>query len=85
MRLIPPILAAACLACAAAHPARAQTSADSASLARAMASVVADSLVPRVPDMVDTSGFRLGENIAATTGAVVFSNEVLEMIHYRPQ
>jgi hypothetical protein len=52
MRMIRSILSAACLACAAIRPARAQTAADSASLAREMASVVADSLVAQVKDMV---------------------------------
>ena len=35
---------------------------------------------PRVPATVDGSGFTLGDNIAATPGAVVLRTEVLELI-----
>jgi len=37
-----------------------------------------------MPSQVDTRPFRLGETIAATPGAVVFRNEVCEVLHYTP-
>ncbi|AKU17589.1 PHA/PHB synthase family protein [Luteipulveratus mongoliensis] len=70
------------------NPASAKAAIDTAglSLASGGKQLVKDlASSPRIPEMVDTSGFVLGENVAATTGSVVFRSDVLELIQYQPQ
>jgi polyhydroxyalkanoate synthase len=70
------------------NPASAKAVIDTAglSLVRGGRQLAADLVsAPRIPEMVDTTGFVLGDNVAATPGAVVFRNEVLELIQYAPQ
>jgi polyhydroxyalkanoate synthase len=56
-----------------------------ASLARGARNLLADVRDGRrTPRQVDARSFRLGENIGATPGAVVFRNEVVEIIQYSP-
>lgn len=37
-----------------------------------------------IPTQVDASGFEIGKNMAASEGAVVFRNDVIEVLQYRP-
>jgi polyhydroxyalkanoate synthase subunit PhaC len=55
------------------------------SLLRGARNLVADAAAGlRTPRQVDRRPFNLGENIGATPGAVVFRNDVLEIIQYAP-
>jgi polyhydroxyalkanoate synthase len=70
------------------NPASAKAAIDTAglSLLRGGLNLVRDlARAPRIPQTVDASGFTVGENLAATPGAVVLRTEVFELIQYTPQ
>jgi polyhydroxyalkanoate synthase len=55
------------------------------SLLRGARNLIADAAAGlRTPRQVDRRPFKLGDNIGATPGAVVFRNDVLEIIQYAP-
>ena len=55
------------------------------SLLRGMGNMAADARAGRrTPRQADSRPFVLGENIGATPGAVIFSNDVVEIIQYAP-
>jgi polyhydroxyalkanoate synthase len=57
-----------------------------ASLARGTRNFVSDLLSNGGrPRQVDTRPFRVGENLAATPGKIVFKNDLMELIQYAPQ
>jgi polyhydroxyalkanoate synthase subunit PhaC len=70
------------------NPASAKAAIDTGggSLVRGGRSLLRDlATPPRVPEMVDTSAFEVGRNVAVTPGAVVLRTDVIELIQYRPQ
>ncbi len=40
---------------------------------------------PRIPSMVEPDAFTVGEDLAVTPGAVVYRNDIFELIQYTPQ
>jgi polyhydroxyalkanoate synthase subunit PhaC len=70
------------------NPASAKAAIDTAGLnfVRGGTNLLRDlSAKPRIPEMVDTSAFQVGRNLAVTPGTVVLRTEVFELIQYRPQ
>jgi len=55
------------------------------SIADGLQNLVTDLMARRsIPEQVDKSAFEPGRNLAITPGAVVFSNDVLELMQYSP-
>jgi polyhydroxyalkanoate synthase len=56
-----------------------------ASVLRGMRNFASDAVTNRgMPRIVDTRPFRVGETVGVTPGAVVYRDEVIELIQYRP-
>jgi polyhydroxyalkanoate synthase len=53
------------------------------SLTRGLENMIVDAKQGRV-SMTDTAAFEVGRNLAVTEGAVVFENELIQLIQYRP-
>jgi polyhydroxyalkanoate synthase subunit PhaC len=70
------------------NPASAKAAVDTAGVnfVRGAANLLRDlARRPRIPQMVDGSGFAVGDNLGVTPGAVVLRTDVFELIQYAPQ